>query len=204
MPKIVRILSVTDTRQWDDAGGKWAPIPGSGEEHACDRCGRRHEVWAQVLLDDDSQITVGTGCAKQEAPEVVREMARRDRSAKRLRRLQHELVQAQDAWAHYQSVKSEVDALPAPEVEFSGHIDGGSSIVFRMGDETVWQPAPRGADALREIRLEPHRREALEDCWRRREMARRGWVQSPRYWLSSIENEIQKIHDATTAPGGSR
>jgi hypothetical protein len=193
--KIVRILSVTDTRQWDDAGGKWSPIPGSGEAHTCDRCGRLHEVWAQVLLDDDSQMTVGTGCARQEDPEIIKRMASLDRFAKRIRQLQHERVKAQISMDLFLAAKAEVDALPRPPVEYVGRAPGGDSLIFQMGKATVWQPAPRGIDQFREFKIEPYRLENLEYEWAQYEMARRGWSQSPRYWLSSVENEIVRISD---------
>jgi len=46
--KIVRVLSVVDTRQYEELGDKFRAIPGSGQESTCSRCGRTHEIHAEV------------------------------------------------------------------------------------------------------------------------------------------------------------
>lgn len=60
------ILEVRDTRRYDvDFSGpdeRWYPIPGSGLEHQCDRCGRIHEVHAHVIDATGRSGIVGTGC----------------------------------------------------------------------------------------------------------------------------------------------
>jgi len=63
MAAIIKILSVVDTREYEEGpDDKWYPIPGSGREHQCYRCGRLHEIHAEVLLDDEKIVVVGTGC----------------------------------------------------------------------------------------------------------------------------------------------
>ena len=57
---IVKVLSVVDTRQYEEGSdGKFHPIPGSGSSRECDRCGREHEVHAQVELADRTTAVVG-------------------------------------------------------------------------------------------------------------------------------------------------
>lgn len=65
---IARVVDIQDTRQFErvaDSRGRmvWRPVPDSGEQRRCDRCGRPHEVWATVELVDGSRRVVGTGCA---------------------------------------------------------------------------------------------------------------------------------------------
>ena len=61
--KILRILRVHDTREYEEGpDGKWRPIPGSGVEHECARCGRLHEVHAEVETEGGGFSIVGTGC----------------------------------------------------------------------------------------------------------------------------------------------
>jgi len=62
-PKILRIVRVHDTREYEEGpDGKWRPIPGSGVEHECARCGRLHEVHAEVETEGGGFSIVGTGC----------------------------------------------------------------------------------------------------------------------------------------------
>jgi hypothetical protein len=56
------ILQVVDTREYEEQGDRWVPVPGSGNARDCDRCGRRHEVHAHVRYPDGSEAIVGTGC----------------------------------------------------------------------------------------------------------------------------------------------
>ena len=57
-----KILSVVDTRQYEERGDRMVPIPGSGDARDCDRCGRAHEVHATVAYEGGRTAVVGTGC----------------------------------------------------------------------------------------------------------------------------------------------
>lgn len=48
--EIVRIVRVVDTREYTEEGDRWVPVPGSGIENECARCGRLYEVHATVEL----------------------------------------------------------------------------------------------------------------------------------------------------------
>src|SRR5512140_3254732 len=78
-----RARTVIDTRSYAlEADGRYHPVPGSGEPHACAACGRTHEVWAilEKLARDErncaipgddgrflvaSVANVGVQCAKK-------------------------------------------------------------------------------------------------------------------------------------------
>lgn len=79
--KIVRVVSVRDTRAFEDTDFGMRPIPGSGDARSCDRCGRVHEVHAVVELANGARQTVGTGCMKADDAEIARALAAGARSA---------------------------------------------------------------------------------------------------------------------------
>lgn len=59
----LRVLAVEDTRGRDEETGK--PIPGSGDAHACDFCGRAHDILVTVgtCKGGDCRI-IGQSCAR--------------------------------------------------------------------------------------------------------------------------------------------
>lgn len=59
----MKILKVIDTRSYEEINDKWFPIPGSGEDNICARCGKSHEVHYYVEVSGKTEI-VGGGCAK--------------------------------------------------------------------------------------------------------------------------------------------
>lgn len=66
---VLTILTVVDTRMWErDENLRWRAIPGSGEDHVCERCGRVHQVHAVVAETVDGKrvrtFVVGQTCAK--------------------------------------------------------------------------------------------------------------------------------------------
>ena len=89
---IDRLIRVTDTREYQEIGDRWVPIPGSGLESECARCGRSHEIHAEVALEDGSTAVVGVSCARGDSiePEVRRGASR----AKTLARLRAEVAGA--------------------------------------------------------------------------------------------------------------
>ena len=87
--RIVRIIKVVDTREYEEGpGDRFYPIPGSGKEHECARCGRLHEVHALVQLETGDEAIVGTGCAARESLDMAPLFRKADGLAKRLRRLE--------------------------------------------------------------------------------------------------------------------
>ena len=115
--QIVRILRVKDTRVYEEGPDeKWYPIPGSGVENECARCGRTHEVHATVELADGTKTIVGTGCmgAKSlsvEARKLATTAATRARSAARL-------AHARKVLAAYDKALAAVQKKRVPPVRF--------------------------------------------------------------------------------------
>ncbi len=57
------IEQVNDTREFDSSRRK--PIPGTGDFHSCDHCGKLHEVHVQVRNFRTNEVfNIGTGCCK--------------------------------------------------------------------------------------------------------------------------------------------
>jgi hypothetical protein len=154
---IRRVLSVVDTRALDE--DTYKPIAGTGDEHACDRCGRMHEIHVTVELADGSQALIGTTCATGDDLDTVR---RAVASAATLRRLAAQLDRARADYARIQAVDQEIRALPLPEI--TAELDGDRT-VFHMGDARVWQweVGP----------ITDERRDTLVDAWRGLRMAER-------------------------------
>ena len=138
--RIVRIISVRDTRDYDDSSGEWKPIPGTGEEHYCDRCGKVHEIHATVELEDESYCVVGTTCARAEFSEQLRKrMASKVRAAKRLRVLELEMAEKKKNQQEWDSALAEVRGLSLPEVTFEEDtsFQGRPLKKARMGDAAI-------------------------------------------------------------------
>lgn len=124
-----RILSVVDTREYEEVGDRWVLIPGSGNPRECDRCGRLHEVHATVECPDGRVAVVGTGCMGLGA-EVARKVAARASRAARLsaeiEALKRRISAAREAWAG-------AEALKQPHV-YIGEKPGYGPAVF-CGDQ---------------------------------------------------------------------
>jgi len=126
MEQIIKIISVVDTRKYEEVGDQWKPIPGSGNSHICSRCGRSHEVHATVELSNGNTAIVGTGCMRGENAEVTSKVKSLTSASKSLAKLQAEAAKLQALDAEYERVKAEVETLPVPEIreeeeEFEEH-----------------------------------------------------------------------------------
>ena len=190
--RIVRVLDVVDTREYEEQGDGFVPVVGSGSPRDCDRCGRLHEVHAHVALDDGSEACVGTGCMRQDEAEVacrVRSMARRASSLARLRRERAALAAAVAA---YGAAWCSVCALPMPPVEYGTEelFDGRTCPELRMGTEKVsCMFCGPGRDDWSE------RAECIEDVWRRARMRERGFERRPG-GLDDLDRRIARLERA--------
>lgn len=162
--RIVRTLSITDTRQYMEDGDRLVPVPGSGDIATCERCGRAHEVHAVVELASGRTATVGTGCAERDSTEMASKMRRGASAAKRLAKLRAEKAAVAKRLVRYERVRAEVDALQLPPTERERLADG--RLELRMGDARV----------LSYEGETPERRHALISSWRRKREAERGAV----------------------------
>lgn len=117
--QIVGIVSIVDTRQYEERGDRWVPIPGSGEISQCDRCGRDHEVHATVELADGGCAVVGTGCMNGASLELEKAVKSGTSTAKTLARNRAILARELEKIEAARAIIAEVDALEVPAVTFT-------------------------------------------------------------------------------------
>lgn len=110
-----KILEVADTRDLVEEGDRWVRVPGSGDAHLCDRCGRLHEVHATVLGDDGAEHIVGVGCAHATGPtaSLLRSAVSATATVGKLRA---QLRKAQERDAQLLAARNQVAALAPPEI----------------------------------------------------------------------------------------
>ena len=167
--KIIEIISIVDTRTYEEVNDRWVAIPGSGIERECGRCGRLHEVHATVRLEDGSLAIIGTGCAKND--DMAPALRRGTSTAKTLARNTAKLVALKKRLAEVKQIIDEVDALELPPVEQDsttlaiGREKGRVVPLLRMGDATVW---------LSGTSNEKERLSCLENSWRNDQLRKRG------------------------------
>jgi hypothetical protein len=139
--KIAKIIRVVDTREYTEEGDRWVPIPGSGTENQCARCGRLHEVHATVELVDGSNAIVGTGCMKAESLDIQSNIKRLTSASKRQARLMSQMKCLSDLIAERKRIEHEVTAMHLPAsreekthcTEKSGYEYDKFEIVFSDG-----------------------------------------------------------------------
>jgi uncharacterized protein (DUF342 family) len=112
--KIVKIVSVVDTREYEEQGDSFVPIPGSGNPNTCTRCGRVHEVHWNVLLEDGQEAVVGGSCAKAYSLDF-KIVQGAERKASRMKRLTTELATYESRLSELERVIVEVGALKQPD-----------------------------------------------------------------------------------------
>ncbi len=188
LKRIVKIVSVKDTREYDDSSGKWKPITGTGEEHYCDRCGKLHEVHATVQLEDGSMCNVGTTCARAEFSEQLRkQMQSKVRAAKRLRVLELEMAEKQKAQREWDEALVEVKQLPFPDItlEEEESFQGRPLKKARMGDAVSYFSI--------QDTFNDERRRTLENSWQMKRMNERGFGSvRPHYDRVKYERQLAK------------
>lgn len=138
--KIIKVVSVVDTREYEEVGDSFVPVPGSGNPNACGRCGREHEIHWTVLLEGGDQAVVGGSCAKSGSldPKLVMSA---ERLASREKRLARELAAYEGQLAELERVIAEVRSLPKPAFTAGEKIlsDGKKIPTIFMGDgDEVW------------------------------------------------------------------
>lgn len=179
--KIVDIISVVDTREWEEGeDDKWHPIPGSGTENLCARCGKPHEIHATVRLEDDTEAVVGVSCARE--PSLQKEMKRLISSAKTEKRLRAQLKAIQETKAAWEEEWKRVEKLEPPPMgvrEERGDY-GSTRTVMTMGEVKIWSHEG----------VTEERKQYLIDSWRATQMGASGFA-GPRYELVRKEDIIE-------------
>lgn len=183
-PTITKVLSVVDTREWDDNQEPPKPIPGSGDPRQCDRCTRTHEVHVNVQLDTGAEACIGSGCARQNEMGMVRKAVA---SAANVDRRTKQLAKDEKLLGQARVVQAEVDALPLPEIVDEGRDALGTR--WAMGAVHVWQHD--------EGPISDERRAALEGSWRedqyKARMAKLGLKPDPVWRLSDRAEDTRKL-----------
>ena len=182
--RIVRIVSVVDTREYEEVSdGKFKPIQGSGSTATCSRCGRGHEVHATVELSDGTTTVVGTGCANKIDLSIEKEMRAAETHAKSGRRLQAELTATQAKLEQCSKVRAQILALPLPEI---GEIEYLGHPWIKMADAKVSCQFARTPEDYHE------RRNALIASWRDRRFLEHGSSASRGHILETTLDEIER------------
>jgi hypothetical protein len=166
--RITRITEIRDTRDFDyevDAHGEEVlkPIPGTGDPHNCDRCGRTHEVHATVELDDGSLAVVGSACANAGddiSPKAFRSGAA---LATRIAKLRREIKALDAKLAGWRAAEAKTDAMPVPELAAA---EGGGKTLLTCGD---------GDAAWCRSGVTDERRQCAIGSWRRKRLAELGF-----------------------------
>lgn len=192
---IEKILSVVDTRQYEEQGDKFVPVTGSGTPRNCDRCGKVHEVHAEVRLSDGRTLTVGTGCMSKGNTELTSRFQKADRAAKRLAELGAKLKRAEAYREGYRAAQKLVDVLPQPPIEHTGPAFGNPNSPLqeaRMGDARVGYR-----------KFDQEREDCLIDAWKDRRLKERGFDLRPttERELDDLKREIKKVAARTTELG---
>ena len=166
MLNIVEILSVVDTRTYEEQGDRWVPIPESGDENECARCKRMHKVHATVKLSDNTVVIVGTGCMNAESAEISSKLKSAASRAKRIARLRAETAKLEKLAKEHTRIRAAVNAMPLPtivECVFKlevGRAKGEERAGYKMGSTEVGDFCPPGTPISKD------RRFTLECCWR--------------------------------------
>ena len=138
--KIVKVISVVDTREYEEQGDSFVPIPGSGNPNICSRCGREHEIHWNVLLEDGQEAVVGGSCAKSYSLDF-RIIQGAERQASRRKRLAAELSTYEKRLQELERVIAEVGALQQPDFTIGEMTlkDGTKFPTISLGDSgEVW------------------------------------------------------------------
>lgn len=194
MEQIIKVISVVDTREYEEIGDRWKPIPGSGISHTCSRCGRTHEVHATVELNNGAKVIVGTGCMKSENAEITSKVKSLTSASKRLAKLQAEAAKLQALDTEYERVKAEVETLPVPEIreeeeEFEEHGRKYVGIHMFIGDTKTY--------GYPEV-SKGHRTAQAIKSWKENRQAERGIQykhRSAASYLRSVQRSIKKLED---------
>jgi hypothetical protein len=190
MERIVRILEVVDTREYEEGpDGKFRPVPGSGTEALCERCGRPHEVHARVELSSGRTAVVGTGCAA--ASWDPKEMRGAESAAKRVKKLEAEAVAIRAQLDRAESVDEAVYRLaPPPVVEAAARWNPDVSVLEIVGGPQMATTYARTQADLDGIY------KSIVRAWREEEAVRRGGLtRSRQHTLKQELEAIVQRHD---------
>lgn len=194
--EITRIVRVVDTREYTEEGDRWVPVPGSGTENECARCGRLHEVHATVELADGSRAVVGTGCMRGESLDLQSGIKRLTSASKRVARLESERRYLHTLIAEKADIESRVEALPLPAMSEKeiDHIDNRGYAYKTY--EIHFADGCRPLVSLRALADDDRKRASSH--WRENKAREYGLTYGhdyARYRLSGVVRDIERIED---------
>jgi len=138
-PRIIRILAVKDTRQYEEGpDDRFYPIPGSGEQHCCARCSKLHEIHATVLLENNQEAVVGRSCAKKDSIEISEQCENTAKLAIRLAKLNAQELAFTASYRAWETAWKAVLAMPVPPATLTYlpiRPDGARDGEYRVGVE---------------------------------------------------------------------
>lgn len=187
--KIVKVVSVIDTREYEEQGDSFVPIPGSGNSNVCSRCGREHEIHWTVLLEDGQEAIVGGSCAKSYSLDSKFVLGA-ERQASRHKRLTLELVTYESRLSDLERAIAEVAALPRPPFIIGEETlkDGAKIPTLRAGDgDVVWCQFSGTED--------PERRRFALGSWESKRISERTKVKDGVYQLRALIQTTKKSLD---------
>lgn len=187
--KIVKVISVVDTREYEEQGDSFVPIPGSGNPNTCSRCGREHEIHWTVLLEDGQEAIVGGSCAKSYSLDAKLVLGA-ERQASRQKRLTAELATYESRLSELERVIAEVAALPRPPFTIGEQplSDGAKIPTLRAGDgDVVWCQFSGTED--------PERRRCALQSWESKRITERTKVKDGVYQLRALIQTTKKNLD---------
>lgn len=181
--KIKEIMSVVDTREYEEVDDRYVPIRGSGELSICDRCGKGHEVHATVLLESGKTSVVGTGCMRAESADTQSKIRSLTSASKTLARLRAKEKGLQAILDNNQRIRLEVEKLSVPE------------ITVKYDPEDEWYDLYAG-DARTVSFSEkdiPYSKKQLVHIWQERRYREMGGTSHYRHQLEELQRRITKI-----------
>lgn len=188
MMKILKVVSVIDTREYEEQGDSFVPIPGSGNPNTCTRCGRAHEIHLTVLLEDGQEAIVGGSCAKAYSLDSKIVLGA-ERQASRQKRLFAELSTYESRLSELERVIVEVGALSQPDFTIGEMTlsDGKKFPTISLGDSgEIWCQ-------FEGITLE--RKQYAFHCWVSKRISERTKVKETVYQLKTLIQTTKKSLD---------
>ena len=153
------VVSVVDTRTYVEEDDRFVPVAGSGDPHNCDRCGRRHEVHANIVDATGQGGVVGVGCMDATTSEARRLSTVAAREAKERARAQA----ASEAAAELERIARDLPPFEAERIEH-GIVPDGEPFAGRpywlLGEARCWGWGDEAPD-------DPERLACLADAWTR-------------------------------------
>lgn len=207
--KIIKVLRVEDTRQYEEVQDDvWKPIPGTGIENQCARCGRSHEVHATVEIAFDDGTTgsmiVGTGCMTADETEFATKIRSVLNSQRTLAKLERRLAKYEALEVQRAAIMVEVDKLSVPpcEIRLANLCIVGRAITYAprltmfCGDGDAWLSDNHPTSGRDGEEYMAERRQCATWVWKEERAKERGMTRDMKnaahYYIPDLKKRIDK------------